>query len=440
MKTVVIALVLAWCGIAAAQPQHMDETQIRRGTGEAPEVFLLTFGEGVQIFEKFGHAALCLHYPSEGVPPQVLTPPIRAFLQPIADATKIPMEQLPLVACVNYGVTNFREGAPMVWHFLRTEQKFWADTESLISMVKFYSGRDALGRQLEEDRDIWVQKLPLDDAHAHQIEHAIYKTLEDDHGEPCVDHEAEGCYYYYDHFFNNCTTRLRDMIDDATSGKLGGDSRSIDYPMTFRQMGRRGLAELPPLIGLADFVLGRQLDDTPTLWQAMFHPDILREQVKAQLGVEPQQIYKRKGPDFPQDGSTFRLVFLGLGLLFGLPLAIAHWRRPRSKLERAALIWATFWLVLWGLIIYTLVVISSIPGVRWNEAVFVMTPIDIVLPFLGAVKLRKYARVRIAVLMLVSVLCAIGLFHQPLWVPVVCAFMVFAPLGLDQRPVDLVAP
>ncbi|HEY1586509.1 MAG TPA: DUF4105 domain-containing protein, partial [Polyangia bacterium] len=436
MKKLALLLVLAWCGVAAAQPRHMDETQIRRGTGEAPEILLLTFGEGVQIFEKFGHGALCLHYPTEGVPASVLTPPLQAFLKPIADATKIPMEQLPLVACVNYGVTNFSEGSAMIWHFLRTEQKFWADTESLISMVQFYSGRDALGHQLQEDRDIWVQKLPLDDAQAHQIEHAIYKSLEDVHGQTCVDHEAEGCYYYYDHFFNNCTTRLRDMIDDATHGKLAGDSKSVDYPLTFRQMGRRGLAELPPLIGLADFLAGRQLDDTPTLWQAMFHPDVLREEVRLNLGVEPQLIYQRKGPPFPQDGSTFRLVFLGLGLLFGLPFALAHWRRPGTKLEKAALAWATFWLVLWGLIIYTLVVISSIPGVRWNEAVFVMTPIDIVLPFLGAARLRKYARVRVGMLMAVSVLCAIGLFHQPLWVPIVCAFIPLAPIALDQRPLD----
>src|SRR6202044_2620301 len=98
-------------------------------------------------------------------------------------------------------------------------------------------------------------------------------------------------------------TRLRDFIEDAT-GKLAGDSKDTAYPLTFREMGRRGLAELPPLIALADFVLGRQLDDTPTLWQAMFHPDVLREQVRKQLGAEPVPVYTRQGPAFPQDGST----------------------------------------------------------------------------------------------------------------------------------------
>src|SRR5262249_3600672 len=110
-------------------------------------------------------------------------------------------------------------------------------------------------------------------------------------------------YYYYDHFFDNCTTRLRDMIDQATHGALraGAEAR---YPLTFRELGRRGLAGMPVLLVATDLVIGRQADDHPTVWQAMFHPEIFRQQIESKLGVPPQLLYKRRGPAFPTGGSS----------------------------------------------------------------------------------------------------------------------------------------
>jgi hypothetical protein len=191
MRALAILCLLA--GVAGAQPQHMDPDQLPHGNGEPPEIILLTFGEGFQIFEKFGHAALCIHYPSERIAAERFSPPIRALLQPIADKTGIPVEELPRIACVNYGVTDFREGPPMIWHFLRTEQKFWADTESMISMVVFYSGRDRLGKELQEDRDIYVQRLPLAADQARAVEARIKSTLMDEQGNACPpDHSTPG--------------------------------------------------------------------------------------------------------------------------------------------------------------------------------------------------------------------------------------------------------
>lgn len=431
MKRIVVLMLMLAAGVANAQPQHMQPDMISRSDGP-PEVLLLTFGEGVQIFEKFGHAALCLHYPGVKAPLRAARrkeiPALQDIVRDLSSKLGIPPDEVPAVSCVNYGVTNFREGAIMIWHFLRTEQKFWADTESMVSMVQFYSGRDDLGQQLEEDRDIWIQKLPLDDKGERIVEGKLFGSLVDEEGRNCEEPRlSKQCYYYYDHFFDNCTTRLRDFIDEASSGKLSAESKTVDYPLTFRQMGRRGLAELPPLIVLADYVLGRQLDDTPSLWEAMFHPDVLREQVKLKLGVEPVMIYKRKGPDFPQDGSTGRIPMFGIALLFALPLLLAYWKR---KAQGLALVWATLFLGLMGLIIYVLVAISSIPGVRWNEAVFVMMPFDFALPFLKK-KRVTYARIRVAMLLAVSLFDVVGLFHQPLMIPILSAIMPLSIIAFD---------
>jgi hypothetical protein len=195
-------------------------------------------------------------------------------------------------------------------------------------------------------------------------------------------------------------------------------------------MGRRGLAGLPPLLSLADFVLGRQLDETPTLWQAMFHPDVLRQHVANTLGVEPRVIYKRQGAPFPTGGSTWRLQMLLISLLFSVPLLVAIWRR---RFVRPAVAWATVYLALWGLIIWGLALVSSIPGVRWNENVFVLVPLDIVLPFLSVERRRQYARVRVLGLLLASALCAVGVLHQPLWIPILSALIPLSAIAFDQK-------
>ena len=368
----------ALAGTASAQPRALEgATPIHEPT--PPTVELLTFGVGEVIFEKFGHAAICLRYVAhDGI-------------------------------CFNYGVTDFAGGAGMVWRFLRQDQQFWVEPSTYDDLVGFYT---------EEDRDIWVQRLPLSPAGARQLEAALWDSL-----------RPERRYYVYDHFFNNCTTILRDLIDRATDGRLraGGD---VPFPLTYRELGQRGLAELPALFSLTDFVLGRQIDDHPSVWAAMFHPDNLRTQVADKLGVEPVVLRRRTGPAFPTTGSSGRGYTFALALVFVLPLLLARLAR---RFERAALIWSTLYLAGWGVVLYTLVAISSIEGVRWNEAVFVLTPIDVVLPFLSPSRRRRYAEVRCVGLTMVSLLCVIGIFHQPLWIPILTAFMPLALIAFDTR-------
>jgi len=78
-----------------------------------------------------------------------------------------------------------------------------------------------------------------------------------------------------------------------------------------------------------------------------------------------------------------------------------------------------------------LVAVSSIVGVRYNEAVFVVMPLDVVLPFLGARRRRRYALGRIAVLAMVSLLAAVGVLHQPLWTLILVVLVPMLTIALD---------
>lgn len=378
-------LVVAGCLISAsvahAQPVHLNPDQVPGAALEAepPEVDVLTFGVGVPIFEKFGHTALCLRYHERAHPG----------------------------VCFNYGVTDFARTDAMVWSFLRGEQKFWVEPTSRASMMSFYES---------EDRDIWVQTLPPN-TDTRALEAALWANLDDDKR-----------FYNYDHFFDNCTTRLRDLIDPATHGALrrGTDVR---YPVTFRNIARPGLAETPALLALSDLMTGRRIDAYPTVWQAMFHPTIFRQQLEIQLGAVPRQLYRRQGPAFPAEvGSTGRLGLLAIGLAFAIPLLVAQWRR---RFERTALAWVTFELVMLGTLVWGLAIFSSIPAIRYNEAVFVVMPLDLALPFLGAAGRRRYALLRVGLLVVVSLLAALGVFHQPLWMLIAIVFVPMLTIARD---------
>ncbi|HWU85992.1 MAG TPA: DUF4105 domain-containing protein, partial [Kofleriaceae bacterium] len=259
----VLLLVGTAAGGAAAQPARLalpagpGDAPLGPREAEPPIVEVLTFGVGERIFEKYGHAAICLRY---------------------HDPRNQPI-------CFNYGVTSFDDGPILIWRFLRSEQRFWAEPTAWGEPWTPGHGRPRgmIGFYTREDRDIWSQQLPLTGEQARAIEARIWDSLREDRR-----------YYAYDHFRDNCTTRLRDMIDEVTGGTLRAGS-DAPYPMTFRELGRRGLAELPPLLVLSDFVMGRQLEDVPTLWEAMFHPDVLRRALELRLGAAPRRIYQRRG-------------------------------------------------------------------------------------------------------------------------------------------------
>jgi hypothetical protein len=376
-----VAVLVGGARDAHAQKGRMGEVWNLAPAATPPVIDLYTFGRGELIFEKFGHTALCIDYNEEGRE----------------------------TVCFNYGVTDFTMGgAALTWNFIRGKQKFFVEPIPLSGMVSFYR---------HEDRSIWVQALPLPPDQARAIEAKLL-----------FDIKPENRFYIYDHFADNCTTRLRDIIDVATDGRLKVDTNR-EFPLTFRDMGMRGLAELPPLIAFGDFAVGRELDKHITLWQAMFHPYILRDHVEAVFGVPPTLIYERRGPPIPESGPTDRGWSLLIGLLFALPLVVS---RFTGRYERAAVALATIPLTLVGLIIWTAAIISTIPGLRWNEAVFLYVPFDIVMPFLSRLRLQQYARLRLGMVVVVSLVRAVGIFIQPLWIPIVIAFVIFALIGGDS--------
>ena len=341
-----------------------------------PQVEVVTFGAGDLLFERWGHAALCLDYEDEA----------------IADV------------CFNYGNTDFERIGALAWNFVRGDQPFWVDVMTRDTMVEWYA---------ENDRDIWSQIVPLSPSQARQVERRVWRDLEPLHAT-----------YVYDHLADNCSTRVRDIIDEALGGFLRA-SASLTYPLTFRDIGVRGLASNPVLTAASEFLVGRTFDRQPTVWQAMFHPDVFREHLALVLDAPPLKVHARTGPPLPTETMTGRFGMLAIAV--GLALLLLVTRGGRGPLWFASL-----YLGIWGVVVYALVLVSPVEALRMNEVAFVLVPLDLVLPILTPERRRMYARVRVFGLVVVSLLSAVAVLQQPLWVPILSAFLPLVAIASSR--------
>jgi hypothetical protein len=375
---VVLTFLAGWLGpsIVGMRRVHAAEAQL----APAPRIELWTMGQGEDVFERFGHGALCVFDLPGGVP---------------GDGEG--------GYCYNYGTTSFRDPWDLVHRFLDHRAKFW---------VSMASSERTLEEYAAEDRTIFVQPLPLTDEEARELAFRLAN-----------DTAPENRFYIYDHFLDNCTTRLRDHIDAVTHGALH-TGEDVPYGPTWRDFVRRGFSAEPGLLALSELLLGRFMDGHPTRWQAMFHPDVLREVVGERFHVPPLVIAERGGP--PVDGPPLRgrafLVWLAilLAAVSGFLVAIGHRVTRAFGLALAALVLGVV-----ALAVYLLAFYWKIVYLHGNEVALVLLPTDFALAFLRDRKLRIYLDVRLGLLALVALLSAAGALVSPLG-PVI----VFAGLPL----------
>jgi hypothetical protein len=78
--------------------------------------------------------------------------------------------------------------------------------------------------------------------------------------------------YYYHHFRDNCSTRIRDILDIATDGQFKTQYGDAPGRFTFRQHVRRHTWFSPFFDWVLNFLMGQDIDVPITVWQEMFLP------------------------------------------------------------------------------------------------------------------------------------------------------------------------
>jgi hypothetical protein len=363
---IAILVTMAWAAPAHAQawqyPLPGYEKYYASEDPEEPTVELVTMGIGALIWERHGHIALCLRYRDH-----------------------------ERDRCYNYGTAEFHKPLSMTWGFFRGTHSFWVAPQRPEELLWIYR---------HADRTVWVQPLPLTPEQKRKVRDKLEYDILDEHR-----------YYAYDHFLDNCTTRVRDVIDDATGGALRSMTESAG-DKTFRDYARDGFFGMRIPLLITDIAMGRSTDRAPTYWERMFLPQYLREAVQKRWGIEPYAIYTRHGPPPLDDGPSGRVLFA----LVIVALTASAWAtRLWGRFQRAGVAVAVVPYVFLGTVLWFLAAISPLDYVRWNETCLILLPSDVLLfAFLSPDRRRLYARFRVGMLALIAVLDLLSVIKAPL--------------------------
>jgi len=379
---------------------------------EEPTIELVTMGIGSLMWERHGHIALCVRYHDPGKD-----------------------------ICFNYGIGSFQKPVAMAWGFFRGTNSFWAGEQTIDALIQIYAGRN---------RTVWAQPIPLAAAQKQKVIDLLYRDTAPLSERREMRPDGSNLFYAYDHFWDNCTTRVRDILDEASDNALKSINDTPTDGKTYRDLARDGFWGMRGALLITDIAMGRVTDRVPDYHERMFLPQFLREGVEKKWGIKPIVLYQRQpelerpelaGLDTRADSNGNGLadveedtdhqsgrVLLALILLLLTAPAIAG--RYFGRFQRSTLALAVIPQLLLGGILWFIAIISPLSYVVWNESLVVLLPLDLLLlAFLKGDKRKLYARGRVAMLGLYVLLNLIGVMKQPILMLVIWPLVPNALVG-----------
>jgi Domain of unknown function (DUF4105) len=228
----------------------------QNGLSASATASLLTVEPGDELYSVFGHSAILIRDPESGLD--------RAY---------------------NYGTFPFDQ-PNFYLNFCRGKLLYMLDVESGRHFFKEYQ---YLQRQVTE------QVLNLSPAQVTEL----YNLLE-------VNYLEENRYYKYDFFYDNCATRLRDIIrKGAGQGFEFNLTTQPTDPPTMRQALRPSLRQSPWTQFGIDLVLGLPTDIQATPERLMFLPAYMQQVVdRSTLNGQPLAAQTRVGPQYKKNTAS----------------------------------------------------------------------------------------------------------------------------------------
>lgn len=300
--------------VGLARPSHAQHARMSPPSshpavpGGNLTVYLLTMGQGDEVWTRFGHAALWIH--------------------DAARATDI---------TYNWGTFDFRQ-PHFVARFLLGDMRY--------SMTKL-DLRQMLGEYTRSQRTVWSQELALTPPERVALQRFVEWNARPENRE-----------YDYDYFRDNCSTRVRDAIDRVLGGRIRAATAQSGTGTTYRWNTLRLIANDLLLYTGVTLALGEPADRPLTAWQAMFLPDQLRAHLRTirvrsadgrtvPLARAETVLFRARRP--PEHIAPPRYwpwaLIIGVAAAAGV-LALAH---TRASGNRAALITAGVLSWLWSL-------------------------------------------------------------------------------------------
>ncbi|WP_258100279.1 DUF4105 domain-containing protein [Marinoscillum pacificum] len=217
------------------------------------EIYIMTLGpyQG-ELYSAFGHSAIHLKDPIKGVD-----------------------------WVYNYGVFDFDQ-ENFYWNFARGKMLYKLGMSRYKGFFEAYK---------EDNRYIIEQKLNLTLAEKQQLIDYLAEN-----------YKPENRDYYYNYVYDNCATKIRDVITDNFPGRIQFDTTYVAEDKTIRDLMHDYLHYQPWGEWIIDIGLGMQIDKVASAEEYMFLPDYVargfenatfqRDSVTVPLIAETIEAYK----------------------------------------------------------------------------------------------------------------------------------------------------
>jgi Domain of unknown function (DUF4105) len=147
-------------------------------------------------------------------------------------------------------------------------------------------------------------------------------------------------YYLYDYFFNNCSTKIRDIFKDVLKDDIQYDQSFIKTNYTIRQLTDLYLEEQPwGDLGI-DIGLGSRIDKTAIPYEYMFLPDYLEysfDHARIRINGVMEPLVSEKKTVFTAQPDEDKAGWLNPWIVFTsvllLTLAVSYYDWKRKKLS-----------------------------------------------------------------------------------------------------------
>jgi hypothetical protein len=279
-----------------SQQQAPDTVHV---PGERLTVSLITAGPGSEVWELFGHNAIWIKDQTTG----------REIVY-------------------DYGRFDFAKPG-FLSRFVKGQMWYW--------MGAAYP-RDMISAYISRGRSVSVQELDLPPAaRAELLRFLEHNVLE------------ENRYYRYDYYRDNCSTRIRDALDQVVGGAISAQSADTVPGSTWRSLSDRLLAADPLAYTGTKLGLGSPTDRPISRWDEMYVPMRLQEYIRTvqiegpdgeliPLVRSEEVLYQGSGPAERSEPPGWYLIYLAIGSVWG---AVMVWcagvARRGSRLGRVGL-------------------------------------------------------------------------------------------------------
>lgn len=337
------------------------------------KVSLITLSKGKELTSWFGHSGICIDFPD-------------GYTSYIFD----------------YGRFSFE--TQTVFDFFKGYLWYWCGASSKASVLEEAKAEERIVSQVELNLTAKQKKAMFDFV-----------------SENCDDNLKM---FFYKPLTDNCSTRIRDVINQATNGSFKIWANNHEG-VSFRLQIRNTMKNYPLALWFCDFIQGQRADIKTTQWDEMFLPVNLEKGVLSysNLANERTILYQ---PEETEESIGFIkslpsvYVYIAASLiLVVLSAALFHWQKAWSVFTFIVL----FVSALLGIIIFIGMTFTYHEFFWNNENIFLANPLLLIVAFFSFKRDKHQTVLKvfyslfsfIAVVLLGLKLVLPGIFFQNNW-------------------------